>query len=213
MNANGDLIGFNMFAYCSNNPVMYSDPNGKGIWNWLKQLFGFGSDESERGTQFTSDCYTLPQDMNPYLDFRWDINSACMENYSLVDQYYASYTIDDVEAKKIQDRTAVKNCIFGLIEGVLYSPFVSIVSQTKITKVILTAVSTATQVIESPGPNVSNGTYHVIVGLYKNSNDDSFMVRRIYSDYKSSDYNLGWHIITEHDPSKPLSYYARRNTV
>ena len=28
INANGDLLGFNMFAYCSNNPVMGRDPSG-----------------------------------------------------------------------------------------------------------------------------------------------------------------------------------------
>ena len=29
VNANGDLIGYNMYAYCSNNPVMNVDPNGE----------------------------------------------------------------------------------------------------------------------------------------------------------------------------------------
>ena len=29
VNANGDLIGFNMYAYCSNNPVMYADYTGE----------------------------------------------------------------------------------------------------------------------------------------------------------------------------------------
>ena len=29
VNANGDLIGFNMYAYCSNNPVVYVDYTGK----------------------------------------------------------------------------------------------------------------------------------------------------------------------------------------
>ena len=29
LNANGDLIGFNMYAYCSNDPVMGYDPTGK----------------------------------------------------------------------------------------------------------------------------------------------------------------------------------------
>ena len=28
INANGDLLGFNMFVYCSNNPIMYVDPTG-----------------------------------------------------------------------------------------------------------------------------------------------------------------------------------------
>ena len=30
VNANGDLIGYNMYAYCSNNPVMCVDPSGEG---------------------------------------------------------------------------------------------------------------------------------------------------------------------------------------
>lgn len=34
VNANGDIVGFNMFAYCSNNPVMGYDPTGE--WNWGK---------------------------------------------------------------------------------------------------------------------------------------------------------------------------------
>ena len=32
VNANGDLIGFNMYAYCSNNPVMGYDPSGYVSW-------------------------------------------------------------------------------------------------------------------------------------------------------------------------------------
>ena len=28
VNANGDLIGFNLFAYCNNNPISYADPSG-----------------------------------------------------------------------------------------------------------------------------------------------------------------------------------------
>ena len=29
VNANGDILGFNMFAYCGNNPVMFVDPSGE----------------------------------------------------------------------------------------------------------------------------------------------------------------------------------------
>ena len=39
-------------------------------------------------------------------------------------------------------------------------------------------------------------SYHVIIGLYRNSKDEYFLVRRIYSTYSSSDYNPNWAIIT-----------------
>ena len=29
INANGDLLGYNMYVYCSNNPVMFADPSGR----------------------------------------------------------------------------------------------------------------------------------------------------------------------------------------
>ena len=48
INANGDLIGFNMFAYCSNNPVMGYDPTGEfDIW-------GFGKGASRIVTGITA---------------------------------------------------------------------------------------------------------------------------------------------------------------
>ena len=44
VNGNRDMIGFNMFAYCSNNPVMYCDLSGCGkIWNWIKKVLGIGN--------------------------------------------------------------------------------------------------------------------------------------------------------------------------
>ena len=37
INANGDILGFNMYAYCGNNPVMGYDPTGKQN-EWLNEL-------------------------------------------------------------------------------------------------------------------------------------------------------------------------------
>ena len=38
INGNGDILGFNMFAYCSNNPVMYKDPSG-GYYDFWNQVY------------------------------------------------------------------------------------------------------------------------------------------------------------------------------
>ena len=50
LNADGYLttgqgvLSYNMFAYCGNNPVMYSDPSGhclKKAWNWLSEKWNY----------------------------------------------------------------------------------------------------------------------------------------------------------------------------
>ena len=41
VNANGNLIGFNMYAYCSNNPVMYADSLGTDAYLIVTHMFGW----------------------------------------------------------------------------------------------------------------------------------------------------------------------------
>ena len=38
LNANGDIIGFNMFAYCGNEPVNRADYSGESFWDTVKWL-------------------------------------------------------------------------------------------------------------------------------------------------------------------------------
>ena len=38
INANGDIVGYNMFCYCSNNPIMGYDPTGRFNWDYLREF-------------------------------------------------------------------------------------------------------------------------------------------------------------------------------
>ncbi|HBL85010.1 MAG TPA: hypothetical protein DDZ99_08975, partial [Clostridiales bacterium] len=43
LGANGDLLAYNLFAYCSNNPVNYDDPSGYKKYTKGYGAFGYGS--------------------------------------------------------------------------------------------------------------------------------------------------------------------------
>ena len=38
LGANDDMSAFNLYAYCSNNPVMYVDPMGNSLWDAIKNF-------------------------------------------------------------------------------------------------------------------------------------------------------------------------------
>ena len=54
LGANGDLLSYNRYLYCSNNPVMYADPSGEGI---LLTIFvcGLISAATSVGTIYVND--------------------------------------------------------------------------------------------------------------------------------------------------------------
>ncbi len=41
LNGNGNVLGFNMFAYCGNNPIMFIDPTGYGFKEFLSSALDF----------------------------------------------------------------------------------------------------------------------------------------------------------------------------
>ena len=43
INANGDILGYNMFAYCGNNPVMGIDPSGTSVTATFTVMLGFAA--------------------------------------------------------------------------------------------------------------------------------------------------------------------------
>ena len=55
LGANGDTLSYNLFAYCSNNPVNFSDPSGYGFWSWLTGLFG-----GKKSNEATSSSASAP---------------------------------------------------------------------------------------------------------------------------------------------------------
>ena len=81
VNTNGDLIGFNMYAYCGNNPIKYIDPLGneteettKTHWYFYVQRALFGNDdqeETQRKLRYIKDL--LVQDLRDIWDCTtWD---------------------------------------------------------------------------------------------------------------------------------------------
>ena len=75
INANKDIIGYNMFAYCSNNPIMYVDLSGNGkVRNWLKDK------AKSIGTWFSETFGTAVYSSNSYEAMKVDTLFCGMES-------------------------------------------------------------------------------------------------------------------------------------
>ena len=118
VNANGDLIGFNMYAYCSNNPVIHSDPSGKRkISLILAELFLYYTADSDclliklLADKVRVDVYGKDnRDANVIVSAHWfsyyentlviknpieGINSFAIGNTIYVSKDFNTYTPDD----------------------------------------------------------------------------------------------------------------------
>ena len=124
INANGDILGFNMFAYCGNNPVMNIDPNGDMILPpiFKKQLavtllmywiFGNGDTLSFDDSSFAADVFRNSPGMNAICNEALEkfkqtgqshyASSASITGFKDFDVWMAArkfvYTIDITEKK------------------------------------------------------------------------------------------------------------------
>ena len=82
VNANGDIIGYNMYAYCSNSPIMFTDHTGEGLfsnlWESIIQSINnvvdafIGSIEAQAGLGYglgvSGSIYNVDMSLNVYKD-------------------------------------------------------------------------------------------------------------------------------------------------
>ena len=89
VNANGDLIGFNMFAYCSNNPVMFVDPcgtvininNSAAFLMLLIWLYGGGEDVYFNNDSLIAKEFKSSKKMNEEIEKCLDIYKTTGQSY------------------------------------------------------------------------------------------------------------------------------------
>ena len=89
LGANGGLQGYNLFAYCNNNPVMFADPSGN-IPRWLYDVGGWiGNSLSWIYRNIYKPVYTVRDNIEEDI-YMYDKNNTSEEKV-LEAHYFSSY--------------------------------------------------------------------------------------------------------------------------
>ena len=136
LNANGDLIGYNMFAYCSNNPIMNIDPNGE--WSWKAFWQGEGATLAIALICATAVAVTVVV-TGGAAAVAWGAFAATAASSALVGTLSTIDKSKDLEKGESIDKNDIlnicKDSFFGAVEGVVSYTTGSIVTTTKMDRI------------------------------------------------------------------------------
>ena len=114
--ANGDIIGYNMFAYCNNNPVMGSDPSGHGWFEDLGEWIGDKVDDASDWIEEKVDdvCEWVDEEIiEPVVEFvEEEIIEPVGEFIDDVAEDASNFDLDNTS-----EATVIKSNYFSAYEG------------------------------------------------------------------------------------------------
>jgi len=90
LGANGDLVGYNLFAYCSNNPVMYVDPTGRACYEDMYWGLAGYSAQDNFGYYFYPNLYSDANAVDYFMRAVQSLSWVPQQFYDLYDQIAAS---------------------------------------------------------------------------------------------------------------------------
>ena len=190
LGANGDLMSYNLFAYCSNNPVNMSDPTGEASSADARHAARRRARERKRNEgrpeALDSNSNIPPQTLSYSRDFGLSPDSC----FVYVDSKVYTETIDSGQAKDMQQQIQRQDLVMNAIESLPLTILGFVISGPA-----GIAFGIGTQILgfaDSWMDNVyaANGTYYTVVALYQG--EDSYAVlKKTYSDMDSS-LNSGW---------------------